>query len=67
MEQAGPFWGAQLSYVGTIHPKMRKIATERGKEAIIACCDRPIVFYEADESIEMHYLAFSRIREIGLL
>lgn len=67
MEQGGPFWGAQLSYVGTIHPKMRKIATDRGKEAVIACCDRPIVFYESDESIEMHYLAFARIREIGLL
>ena len=67
MEQAGPFWGAQLSYVGTIHPKMRKIKTDQGKEAVIACSDRPVVFYEADESIEMHYLAFTHIREIAYL
>jgi len=53
--------------VGTIHPKMRKIKTEEGKEAVIACCDRPVVFYEANESIEMHYLAFTHIREISYL
>ena len=28
IEHCGPFWGAQVSYVGTIHPKMRKIRTD---------------------------------------
>ena len=58
IEGNGPFWGAQVSYVGTIHPKMTKIRTEQDKEAVIACCDRPVVFYEAVESIEMNYLAY---------
>ena len=34
---------------------------------MIACCDRPVVFYEVDESIEMHYLAQKQIREISYL
>ena len=67
IEQIGPFWGAQVSYVGTIHPKMRRIRTDQNKEAVIACCDRPVVFYELDESIEMHYLAYRHIREIAYL
>ena len=57
----GPIWGAQVCYVGTIHPKMTRLETEQGT-AIIACCDRPVVFYEANESLEMHYLAFKEIR-----
>lgn len=30
----------------------------------MACSDRPVVFYEAKESIEMHYLAFDQIRQV---
>ena len=56
-----------MSYVGTIHPKMRRIRTDQNTEAVIACCDRPVVFYELDESIEMHYLAYKQIREISYL
>ena len=44
--------------------KMTRLETEQGT-AIIACCDRPVVFYEANESIEMHYLAFKQIRQIA--
>ena len=43
---------------------MTRLETEQGT-AIIACCDRPVVFYEANESIEMHYLAFNQIRQIS--
>jgi hypothetical protein len=57
----GPIWGAQVCYVGTVHPKMARLETEQGT-AIIACCDRPVVFYEANDNIEMHYLAFKQIR-----
>ena len=46
---------------------MRRIRTDQNKEAVIACCDRPVVFYELDESIEMHYLAYRHIREIAYL
>ena len=60
----GPIWGAQICYVSTVHPKMTRVETEQGT-AIIACCDRPVVFYEANESIEMHYLAFNQIRQIS--
>ena len=56
-----------MSYVGTIHPKMIKIRTDQDQEAVIACCDRPVVFYEADQSIEMHYLAYKHIRDIAYL
>ena len=66
-EQSGPFWGTQVSYVGTVHPKMKRIRTDYGKEAVIACCDRPVVFYEANESIEMHYLAYKQIRQVAYL
>ena len=60
----GPIWGAQICYVSTVHPKMTRVETEQGT-AIIACCDKPVVFYEANESIEMHYLAFNQIRQIS--
>ena len=46
---------------------MRRIRTDQNTEAVIACCDRPVVFYELDESIEMHYLAYKQIREISYL
>lgn len=46
---------------------MRRIKTDSNNEAVIACCDRPVVFYELDESIEMHYLAYKHIREISCL
>ena len=64
-EQHGPFWGAQVSYVSTVTPKLRKIRNDSQSEAVIACCDRPVVFYEANETIEMHYLAFRQIRNIA--
>lgn len=51
--------------MGSICPKLRHIKTDWGTEAIIACCDRPVVFYEVDESIEMHYLAQKHIRDIA--
>jgi len=34
-------------------------------EAVIACSDRPVVFYEANDSIEMHYLAYKEVRDIA--
>ena len=46
---------------------MRRIRTDQDCAAVIACCDRPVVFYEANESIEMHYLAFKHVRNISLL
>ena len=58
LEHSGPFWGAQVSYVATVLPKLRKIRTDTHSEAVIACSDRPVVFYEANETIEMHYLAY---------
>ena len=64
-EMSGPFWGAQVSYVGTVLPKLQRIKTESGAKAIIASCDRPVVFYEADETVEMHYLAQKLIRNVA--
>jgi len=43
---------------------MSRIVTDHS-EVVIACCDRPVVFYEANESIEMHYLAYRQIRDIA--
>jgi hypothetical protein len=35
---------------------MQKVWTEHG-EAIIAACDKPVIFYKHKDSIEMQYLA----------
>ena len=61
-----PFWGINICYVGTVLPKLGKIMTDKG-DAVIACCDRPVVFYEVNESIEMHYLAFQHVRNVACL
>lgn len=65
LEHSGPFWGAHVSYVATVLPKLRKIRTDEHNEAVIACSDRPVVFYEENETIEMHYLAYRQIKNIG--
>ena len=47
---------------------MRKIRMDSSNtEAVIACSDRPVVFYEANDSIEMHYLAYRQIRDIACI
>ena len=61
-----PFWGVNVCYVGTVLPKLSKIMTDKG-EAVIACCDKPVVFYEVNDSLEMHYLAFNHIRNVACL
>lgn len=47
---------SQIFFVSTKHPKMQKVWTEHG-EAIIAACDKPVIFYKHKDSIEMQYLA----------
>jgi hypothetical protein len=40
----GPIWGAQVSFIGTVHTKMQRVQTLNGP-AIIACSNKPVVFY----------------------
>ena len=58
VEESGPFWGMQICCVGTVFPRLKKVRTDAG-QAIFACCDRPVVFYESNDSLEMHYLTFN--------
>ena len=37
-------WGAIVTYVGTLLPKLSKIHTQNGT-AVVASCDRPVIFY----------------------
>jgi hypothetical protein len=55
-------WGAQITYVGTLLPKLSKVATQNGP-AVIASCDRPVIFYvnQKDFNLEMQYLCVDKI------
>jgi hypothetical protein len=52
----GPIWGAQTSYIGTVHTKMQRVLTPNGP-AVISCSNKPVVFYINQRSIEMQYLS----------
>lgn len=58
------FHSAQVYYVGTTLPKMSKVHHTQQEEAVIAACDKPVVFYQAKELIEMQYLACSSIQSV---
>ena len=52
-----------MSYIGTTLPKMTMVQTLHGP-AVIACCDRPVIFYESKETLEMQYLSTGAIKQI---
>ena len=55
-----------MSYIGTIHTKMQKVQTMNGP-AIIACSNKPVVFYVNQRSLEMQYLSCGQLRAVSTL
>lgn len=58
------FTNAQTFFVGTVQPKLCKIVDSHGLEAILLESDKPAVFYQDREKVELHYLQAAQIRNV---